>query len=103
MLSWLLSTLLVALAAGSGRPWAADEHQEALPQSPSDEVLDVRSNSAQRVSTSRNYFGDAAGSGLDPARPLANDVTFEQLVAVGFNPLLDILTATSEIKLGTGF
>jgi hypothetical protein len=62
-----------------------------------------RANFAQLLSVNPNYFGNAPGSGLDPVFPLADDTTYEELKCVGFNSLLNQLSATIEVKLPYGF
>lgn len=100
MFSWSLVSLF---AAGVAKLLGTDECHDATLRSPNHEVPNVRSNFGQLIATNPNYFGNAAGSELDPVQPLANDVRYEELIGVGFNPGLDILTATIEVKLDSGF
>jgi len=62
-----------------------------------------RANFSQLLAVNPNYFGNAPNSNLDPIFPLANNISYEELKCVGFNSVLNHLSATVEVKLPFGF
>ena len=51
----------------------------------------------------RQHKSITQGLGQKPLTILANDTSYEQLMCIGFNPSLNLLSATIEIKLPDGF
>ncbi|PMD33352.1 hypothetical protein L207DRAFT_608084 [Hyaloscypha variabilis F] len=64
---------------------------------------DLRSNFENLIATNPNYFGNAPESNQPSVTPLSYDTQYEQLVSIGFDPILSVLEATIEIKLDYGF
>src|ERR671931_276722 len=50
-----------------------------------------------------NYFGTAPDIGLPPKLELSGNTTYEQITCLGYNQRLDLLEATVQIKLPTGY
>jgi hypothetical protein len=50
-----------------------------------------------------NYFGNLAGSPFKPVKIIAGNTTFEEVNCLGYNPSLDLLEATVQVKLPNGF
>jgi hypothetical protein len=50
-----------------------------------------------------NYFGNLADVSIAPVKKVVGDTTFEALTCVGFNPRTNVLEATIEVKLPTGY
>ena len=63
----------------------------------------LRSNFENLIATNPNYFGNAPESNRPSVTPLSYDTQYEQLVSIGFDPILGVLEATIEIKLDYGF
>ncbi|KAH0556908.1 hypothetical protein GP486_005302 [Trichoglossum hirsutum] len=84
--------LLVASVLGRGSPAAANQ------DSPHH-----RTHFQQLIAGNPNYFGNAPDSGREPVFPLANNINYEELTSVGFNPVLKTLAATISVKLPSGF
>jgi len=76
--------------------------QPGLPESVSKDG-ELRTSFKDLIAANPNYFGNAPDSGLNPVLPLNYDTQYEQLVCIGFNPVLSVLEATIEIKLPYGF
>jgi hypothetical protein len=71
-----------------------------------DDVPYERAHFVELLTHNRNHFGNSPGSGQQPLAILAdlvNDTSFEQLSCIGFSPLLNLLSATIEIKRPDGF
>jgi len=64
---------------------------------------DLRGNFENLIATNPNYFGNAPESNRPLVTPLSYDTQYEQLVSIGFDPILSVLEATIEIKLDYGF
>ena len=64
---------------------------------------DYRSNFKNLIAANPNYFGNAPESNRPSVVPLSYDTQYEQLISIGFNPILSVLEATIEIKLDYGF
>jgi hypothetical protein len=62
-----------------------------------------RTHFGELLTHNRNHFGNSPGFGQQPITILANDTRFEQIRCIGFNPLLNFLSATIEIKRPDGF
>jgi hypothetical protein len=62
-----------------------------------------RSNFKNLIADNPNYFGNAPETNRPSVIPLSYDTQYEQLVSIGFNPILSVLEATIEIKLDYGF
>jgi hypothetical protein len=63
----------------------------------------LRSNFKELIAANPNYFGSAPESNQTSVFPLSYDTQYEQLISIGFNPILSVLKATIEIKLWYGF
>lgn len=50
-----------------------------------------------------NYFGNLAGTSFKPVKKIIGNTKYEQLTCIGFNPNLNLLEATIQIKLPTGY
>jgi len=64
---------------------------------------DTRTNFKDLIATNPNYFGNLPNSDKPIVSPLSYDTQYEQLIAIGFNPVLNVLEATIEVKLSYGF
>jgi len=64
---------------------------------------DTRTSFKDLIATNPNYFGNLPNSDKPIVSPLSYDTQYEQLIAIGFNPVLNVLEATIEIKLSYGF
>jgi hypothetical protein len=69
----------------------------------SDGVPYERAQFNQLLASNVNHFGNSPESGQQPITILAKDTSYEQLECLGFNPALNILSATIEVKLPDGF
>lgn len=78
------------------------------------ELEEVQGTFLERVETERsqfrqllvanpNYFGTLPGSIFQPVKIIQGNTTYEQLTCVGFNPKLDTLEATVQIKRASGY
>ncbi len=50
-----------------------------------------------------NYFGNLAESPFKPVKKIASNIKYEELTCVGFNPKMDMLEATVQIKQPYGY
>lgn len=50
-----------------------------------------------------NYFGNLPDIGIKPVKKIVGDTSYERITCLGFNPLLDIVCATVEIRLPAGY
>ena len=50
-----------------------------------------------------NYFGNLEKSEFKVVKKIVGDRTFEEISCLGYNPALDLLEATIEIKLPFGY
>lgn len=50
-----------------------------------------------------NYFGTMPTSPLEPVMKMAGNAKYEEITCIGFNPKLDILEATVQVKLPYGY
>jgi len=57
----------------------------------------------QLVTENPNYFGNYPESKLQPVFSLSNDITFEELTCLGYNPDLEVLQAIVHIKQPSGY
>jgi hypothetical protein len=55
------------------------------------------------IAKNPNYFGNFPEVKLPPVFPLSNDITFEELTCVGYNPELGVLEAVIHIKQPSGY
>jgi len=62
-----------------------------------------RSHYTELLAANPNHFGNLAGSKLTVVSKMLANTKFEQLGCVGYNPVLDMLEATVQIKLPFGF
>lgn len=62
-----------------------------------------RSDFRRLLISNPNYFGNLAGSKLEPVKKIATNKSFEELTCVGLNPALDRLEATVQIKRSSGY
>lgn len=99
MLDWRLWSLFTVALGGLS---ATSDVHDCNPATSSD-VSFERASFSQLVATNPNYFGNAPDSDLDPVFPLANNISYEELKCVGFNSILNYLSATIEVKLPYGF
>lgn len=100
MVDWLLWSLFTVAI---GRLSATSRVGDGKPAAFNSDVSYERANFSQLLAANPNYFGNAPNSGQEPVFPLANDTSYEQLECVGFNPVLNFLSATIEVKLPYGF
>jgi hypothetical protein len=99
MLDWRLwSFFTIAI----GRLSATSHVDDCNPATTNDVPFE-RANFSQLLADNPNYFGSAPNSDLDPVFPLANNISYEELKCVGFNSILNHLSATIEVKLPFGF
>ena len=63
----------------------------------------ARRDFTKLVAANPNHFGTLKDSSLKVVFPMQGNTTFEQLTCVGFNPDLNLLEATVQVKLPTGF
>ena len=50
-----------------------------------------------------NYFGNLKESGFQVVKKIVSNTSYEQLTCIGFSPNLNLLEATIQIKLASGF
>lgn len=100
MLGWRLWSLFTIAIA---RLSATRSGEETKPTVFGNDVPYQRANYSQLLAINPNYFGNVPNSDLDPVFPLANDISYEELMCVGFNPVINLLSATIEVKLPSGF
>lgn len=78
-----------------------------MPQKPQDsagsQVENERSQFTSLLAQNPNYFGTLANSSLKAVKQIAGNTKYEQLTCVGFNPDLNRLEATLQIKLPFGY
>jgi hypothetical protein len=55
------------------------------------------------IATNPNYFGNLQESAFKPIKKIVGNTTYEELTCIGFNPKLDQLEATIQIKLAAGY
>lgn len=55
------------------------------------------------IAKNPNYFGNFPGTKFPPVFPLSNDIAFEELTCVGYNPDQGVLEAVVQIKLAAGY
>src|SRR5258708_35837850 len=55
------------------------------------------------IAKNPNYFGNFPGTKLPPVFPLSNDIAFEELTCVGYNPDRGVLEAVVQLKTGPGY
>jgi hypothetical protein len=55
------------------------------------------------LASNPNYFGNLANSPFQPVKKIVGNPTYEQVTCVGFNPALNLLEATVQIKLPGGY
>ena len=65
--------------------------------------LDYRSNAKRLVAENPNFFGTIAGSKIKPIFPLKYNNSFEELGCIGYQPVLEELTATVKINRAGGY
>ncbi len=62
-----------------------------------------RLNFRRLLAANPNYFGNLAESTYKSVKIIKFDTTFEEVTCLGYNPALDLLEATVQIKLPTGY
>ncbi|MGE5222793.1 MAG: hypothetical protein ACM3PY_10155 [Omnitrophica WOR_2 bacterium] len=62
-----------------------------------------RLNFRRLIAANPNYFGNLAESSYKSVKKIQFDTTFEEVTCLGYNPALDLLEATVQIKLPTGY
>lgn len=62
-----------------------------------------RSEFKQLLAANPNYFGNLKDSPLKPVKKVVGNTSYEELTCLGFNPNLNLLEATVEIKRPAGF
>jgi hypothetical protein len=67
------------------------------------QVENERSQFTSLLAQNPNYFGNLADSTLKAVKQMAGNVKYEELTCVGFNPRLNQLEATFQIKLPFGY
>jgi len=55
------------------------------------------------IAENPNYFGNLVGSAYKPVKKIVGNTKYEQLTCVGFNPDLNRIEATLQIKLPFGY
>jgi hypothetical protein len=73
------------------------------PSCVSDELPVERADFHKLLEFNPNYFGNSPDSDQTPVFPKQDDTTYEQMISVGFNSILNVLEATVEIKLSNGY
>jgi hypothetical protein len=62
-----------------------------------------RADFKKLVATNPNYFGNLEKSPLKPVKKMAGNTTYEEVTCVGFNPALNLLEATIQVKKPNGY
>ena len=62
-----------------------------------------RSHYTDLLAANPNHFGNLANSKMPIVKKMHGNPKFEQLGCVGYNPVLDMLEATVQIKLPFGY
>ncbi len=57
----------------------------------------------QLLALNPNYFGNLAESKFEPVQKMSGNITYEQVTCLSFNSPLNLLEATIQIKLPTGY
>lgn len=65
--------------------------------------LDSRSNAPKLMAENPNYFGTIANSKLKAVLPLKYNTAFEELGCIGYQPVMEELTATIKISRSSGY
>jgi hypothetical protein len=65
--------------------------------------LDSRDNAPKLLAENENYFGTVAASKLKAILPLKYNTAFEELGCIGYQPVLEELTATIKISRSAGY
>lgn len=65
--------------------------------------LDSRSNAPKLMAENANYFGTIANSKLKAVLPLKYNTAFEELGCIGYQPIMEELTATIKISRSSGY
>lgn len=65
--------------------------------------LDSRSNAPKLLAENANYFGTLANSKLKAILPLKYNTGFEELGCIGYQPVMEELTATIKISRSSGY
>lgn len=55
------------------------------------------------IAINPNYFGNIEGSSFKPIKKIIGNTTYEEVTCIGFNPALNLLEATVQIKLPGGY
>lgn len=83
------------------------DHEDARPDAerelPADELVKMRQSLHLLVAENPNYFGNLSASEFEPVSKIVSNVTFEQATCLGFNPDVDVLEATVQLKLPFGY
>jgi hypothetical protein len=79
----------------------AKKPQDSASQIPS--VENERTQFTSLLAQNPNYFGTVAESSLNAVKPMTGNSKYEELTCVGFNPDLNRLEATLQIKLPFGY
>lgn len=65
--------------------------------------LDSRSNAPKLLAENANYFGTLSTSKLKPVLSLKYNTAFEELGCIGYQPVMEELTATVKISRSSGY
>lgn len=68
-----------------------------------DELLRYRKELHKLLAGNRSYFGNLADSAFEQKLEIVEETVFEELTCVGFHPVTDVLEATVQVKLPTGY
>ena len=68
-----------------------------------DESLRFRKELHTLLAVNPNHFGNLVDTPFEPQLEIIGDTDFEQVTCVGFNPDTDVLEATVQVKLPTGY
>ncbi len=55
------------------------------------------------LATNPNYFGNLEKSAFKPVKAMVGDTTYEEITCLGFNPALNLLEATVQVKRPNGY
>ena len=79
------------------------EGHSCLPTKNVDESLRHRQELNKLLAINPNYFGNLDNSPFTANLEIIQDTAFEEVSCVGFNPDTDVLEATVQVKLPTGY
>lgn len=68
-----------------------------------EESLRHRKELSTLLASNPNYFGNLEGASFAQKLEVIQDTVFEEVTCVGFNPDTDVLEATVQVKLATGY